>query len=299
MSSIFVGADVGATKTSVLVLDGDRVVGQAEGAGAAMRPGRGLMSATTIADVVRRALGTARVLRAEALVVGAAGAGRQLERDELREALRGEALANRLQVTGDIDIALAAAFGEGAGIVVTAGTGSVAVARDPAGKIRRSGGYGWQMGDEGSGYAIGRAALGAVGRAADDRSPATSLSTRLLVAARCENLDALIRWASKAAVSEVAGLAPMVLEEAMRGDAVATGIAEYASRELSQLVLHLLPHFPGEAKVSVAFNGGLLQGGLPLFKMLTHKLEEERRLQLHTEAINPALGAARLASKLS
>jgi len=90
-----------------------------------------------------------------------------------------------------------------------------------------------------------------------------------------------------------------VLEEAMRGDAVATGIAEYASRELSQLVLHLLPHFPGEAKVSVAFNGGLLQGGLPLFKMLTHKLEEERRLQLHTEAINPALGAARLASKLS
>jgi N-acetylglucosamine kinase-like BadF-type ATPase len=299
MSNLFVGADVGATKTSVVVLDGERVAGKAEGAGAAMRTGRGLMSATTIAEVVRQALAMAGALRGDALVVGAAGAGRQLERDELRQALRGEDLANRLQVTGDIEIALAAAFGDGSGIVVTAGTGSVAIARDPGGMIRRSGGYGWQMGDEGSAYAIGRAALGAVGRAADARSPATTLSTRLLAAARCETFETLIRWASNAAVAEVAGLAPSVLEEATRGDAVATGIAEYAARELSQLVLHLLPHFPGETKVPVAFNGGLLQGGLPLFTMLTRKLEEEGRVILRTEAIDPARGAAQMAAKLA
>ena len=106
-------------------------------------------------------------------MVGAAGAGREPEREELRKALRGENLAPTVVVTTDIEIALAAAFTDGPGIVVSAGTGSVAVGRDQAGKRHRIGGYGWQMGDEGSGYAIGRAALGAVSRAVDARSPKT------------------------------------------------------------------------------------------------------------------------------
>ena len=82
-------------------------------------------------------------------MVGAAGAGRPEERDELRSALRSEDLADQIHITGDIEIALAAAFGNDPGIVVTSGTGSVAVARDSFGRLHRAGGYGWQMGDEG------------------------------------------------------------------------------------------------------------------------------------------------------
>ena len=63
-------------------------------------------------------------------VVGAAGAGREPEREELRKALRAENIATNVVVTTDIDIALAAAFDDGPGIVVSAGTGSVAVGRD-------------------------------------------------------------------------------------------------------------------------------------------------------------------------
>ena len=107
--------------------------------------------------------------------------------------------------------------------MVSAGTGSVAVGRDRAGQHHRIGGYGWQMGDEGSGYAIGRAALGAVSRAADGRSPRTALSERVLAATRSENFDALVRWAAGASPAEVAALAPHVLDVAAHGDIARPG----------------------------------------------------------------------------
>ena len=122
---------------------------------------------------------------------------------------------------------------------MSAGTGSIAVARDSAGALQRLGGYGWQMGDEGSGYSIGRAALGAASRARDGRSPATALEHRMLEAARCSDFDALVRWAAAATPGEVASLAPHVLEVAAAGDPVAQGIADYAARELSLLALLL------------------------------------------------------------
>ena len=179
MPKVLIGADVGGTKTAVAVSRDGKIVGRADGPGAAVRPGRALASSSTIAEVVRQALSAAGLLLGDVLVVGAAGVGREPEREELRKALRGENVASSVVVTTDIEIALTAAFADGPGIVVSAGTGSVAVGRDRTGKRHRIGGYGWQMGDEGSGYAIGRASLGAVSRAVDDRSPKTALSDRL------------------------------------------------------------------------------------------------------------------------
>src|SRR3954466_4055298 len=237
MPKVLIGADVGGTKTAVAVSRDGKIVGRADGPGAALRPGRALVSSSAIADVVRQALAAAGLLSGDVLAVGAAGAGREPERDELRKSLRGENVATSVIVTTDIEIALAAAFAEGPGIVVSAGTGSVAVGRDRTGRQYRIGGYGWQMGDEGSGYAIGRAALGAVSRAADGRSPRTALTERVLSATRSDDVDALGRWAAGASPAEVAALAPPVLETAAGGDVLAQGIADYAARELSQLAV--------------------------------------------------------------
>ena len=151
MPKILIGADVGGTKTAVAVSKDGEIIGRAEGPGAAVRPGRALASASTIIEVVRGALHNAGRLTGDVLVVGAAGAGREAERGELRTALRNENVAAQVMVTTDIEIALANAFSHGPGIVVSAGTGSVAVGRDRTGKQHRIGGYGWQMGDEGSG----------------------------------------------------------------------------------------------------------------------------------------------------
>jgi glucosamine kinase len=297
MSPILVGADVGGSKTAVAVANGDAVLARASGPGAAVRPGRALQSAATIVEVVRQALASAGALRADVLVVGAAGAGRQPEQGELERALRNEQVAQRVVVVTDIQIALVAAFGDGPGIVVSAGTGSIAVGRDRAGTLRRMGGYGWQMGDEGSGYAIGRAALGAVSRAQDGRSPTTPLQSRLLGATRTADFDELVSWAATASPAQVAALAPHVLEVAAGGDVVARGILDYAARELSQLAICLQPLLGDRDRVPVALAGGLLDPDTPLRAAVLAKLEEHDGLAVVNAPIDAAMGALALAKR--
>jgi N-acetylglucosamine kinase-like BadF-type ATPase len=297
VTRILVGADVGGSKTAVGVSNGEAVLARAEGPGAAVRPGRALASASVIAEVVRQALASAGRLTGDVLYVGAAGAGREPERDELRKALRTENLATTVVVATDIEIALAAAFDEGPGIVVSAGTGSVAVGRDRSGKRHRIGGYGWQMGDEGSGYAIGRAALGAVSRAADGRSPRTALSERILATSRSDSFDALVRWAAGASPAEVAALAPQVLEVAAHGDPLAQGIADYAARELTQLAICLLPMMDLQPPVGVAITGGLLSSDGPLRRSVLARLKEEPGLTPVDTPVDAVLGAIRLAGR--
>jgi glucosamine kinase len=296
MPKILIGADVGGTKTAVAVSKDGVIVGRAEGPGAAVRPGRALASASTIIEVVRGALSDAGRLTGDVLVVGAAGAGRAPEREELRTAIRSENIVSSVVVTTDIEIALAAAFADGPGIVVSAGTGSVAVGRDQSGKRHRIGGYGWQMGDEGSGYAIGRASLGAVSRAADGRSPPTALSDRILKATRSADFDSLIRWAAGASPAEVAALAPHVLAVAAEGDPLAQGIADYAARELSQLAICLLPKMDLTPPVRVAITGGLLSQDQALRRALLAKLGQESAFQPTDAPVDAVAGALLLAA---
>jgi glucosamine kinase len=295
MPKVLIGADVGGTKTAVAVSREGKIVGRADGPGAAVRPGRALASSSTIAEVVRQALSAAGLLTGDVLLVGAAGVGREPERDELRKALRGENVAASVVVTTDIEIALAAAFADGPGIVVSAGTGSVAVGRDRTGKRHRIGGYGWQMGDEGSGYAIGRASLGAVSRAVDGRSPKTALSDRLLRATRSDDYEDLVRWAAGASPAEVAALAPHVLAVAASGDPLAQGIADYAARELSQLAICLVPKMDITPPIPVAVTGGLLGTDQQLRKTLLAKLAEEPLFQPTDTPVDAVAGALRLA----
>lgn len=293
--AILIGADVGGSKTAVGVSEGGDVLARADGPGAAVRPGRALASASVIAEVVRRTLAQIGRLAGDVLVVGAAGAGRDPEREELRRALRAETLADRVVVTTDIEIALAGAFEQGPGMVVSAGTGSIAVGRDRTGRRHRIGGYGWQMGDEGSGYAIGRAALGAVSRAHDGRSPRTALTDRVLATARATDFDALVRWAAGASPAEIAALAPDVLQVAAEGDPLAQGIADYAARELSQLAICLLPMMEVDPPVGVALTGGLLGGDQPLRRSVLARLGEQAGLHTIEDPVDAVTGALRLA----
>jgi glucosamine kinase len=180
---------------------------------------------------------------------------------------------------------------------VSAGTGSVAVGRDRAGKQHRIGGYGWQMGDEGSGYAIGRAALGAVSRAADGRSPRTALSERVLTASRSDSFEALIRWAAGASPAEVAALAPHVLDVAAHGDPLAQGICDYAARELTQLAVCLVPVMDLQLPVGVALTGGLLSADGPLRRSVLARLREDTNLAPIETRVDAVEGAIRLAGR--
>ena len=245
---ILIGADVGGSKTAVGVSEGGDILVRADGPGAAVRPGRALASAGMIAEVVRRALaGVGRLTgRRAPRRRGRRGPGSGAQRAG-QGAPRWRTSPMTWWSRPTSSWRSRARSRADPGIVVSAGTGSIAVGRDASGTHRRIGGYGWQMGDEGSGYAIGRAALGAVSRAHDGRSPRTALSDRVLAATRSADFDSLVRWAASASPSELAALAPHVLEVAAEGDPLAQGIADYAARELSQLAICLRPAPRGRA----------------------------------------------------
>jgi len=296
--SVVIGADVGGSKTTVVAEVDGRIHARVRAAGAALRPDMVLRSATTIADAIRKSLvGTGRI-SADAVVVGAAGAGRLEEAKELTRALRAEELADAVRVMTDGEIALVAAFGQSPGILILAGTGSVGLARDPEGNINRAGGYGWQMGDEGSGYALGRAALGVVGRAADGIAETTGLSERVLTATRSSDISRLVRWAAAAGQGEIAGLAPLVLETAESGDRLAAELVTRAANDLLNLAISLRLLFPEGDAIPVAMCGGVVQSG-PLADTLKAMLTDRADLAPVEDAVDPVLGALSLARDMA
>src|SRR6266581_4374534 len=245
--AVLLGVDSGGSHTTVVVGDPQgRALSRAEGPGSAMRPGGAERSAAVILDVARRATAQAQIsLPATFALVGAAGAGRAPEQE-----------------------ALAAAFENKPGILINAGTGSIAYARTQDGRVHRAGGYGWQLGDEGGGYWLGRRALAAAARAQDGLEESSTLLERLLVALGLQTFDDLIRWTATATPAQVAALAPHVLNAAREGEIVAQRIVADGAVEIAQLVRMLTRHFSGTELIKMATIGGLLRPGSPLLMAL-------------------------------
>jgi len=278
------------------------ILGRADGPGAAMRPGGASASAAVLAETARRAAtqaGGGGELPVARAVVGVAGAGRDQEQSELAHALVTAGVARQVRVLPDGAVALATAFDDGPGILVNAGTGSVAYARDPSGALHRAGGYGWQLGDEGGGYWLGRRALEVAARAQDGRGEGSTLLARLLSALGLQQFDDLVRWTATATPSQVAALAPHVLNAAREGEVVARRAVDQAAAELVELVATLASAFPGTGPIPVAVAGGLLLPHSPLAAAFGQRLADEvKRARLVADRIDPALGALKLAAEM-
>lgn len=300
--SILLGVDVGGSHMAAAIARPDfLVLGRAEGPGVPMRSGGAAATAAAVADITARAARAAGVtLPVDRAMVGAAGAGRALERRELKQALAAHGVARALEVVADGEIALAAAFGTEPGILINAGTGSIAYARDRHGRLRRSGGYGWQLSDEGGGYWIGRRALAAAAKARDCGGDGGTLLARLLAALTLREFDDLVRWAARATPPEVAALAPHVLAAATAGDPAARHIVADAATELVSLVQVVEAMFPPDDLLSVAAAGGLLRPGSALLEAFAARLVTALpRARLRDVTVDAPLGALRLAAELA
>jgi len=298
---VLLGVDCGGSHTAVAIGDGTgRVVARAEGPGSAMRPKGADASAAVIADTARRAAAQAGMqLPADAAVVGAAGAGREPEQRALTAALVAAGVARTVRVIGDSEIALAAAFGDEPGILVNAGTGAIAYARSPDNRLHRVGGHGWQLGDEGGGYWLGRQALAAAAQSQDGRAESSTLLERLLLALGVRDFDDVIRWAATASPAQVAALAPHVLNAAAEGEAVAQRLVVDAAAELARLVEVLARRFAGAEPIRVAVAGGLLRKDSPLFAALRGALGTNvARARLLDGPVDAPTGALLLAARL-
>ena len=304
-TNIVVGVDAGGSKTRVLVANTDaEVLAETVGAGAAMAPGNADYSAELIAALVRSALDSAETSDTVPLVlyVGAAGAGREAEQIALQGALAAIEIADEVVVETDASIALADAFGEGSGILLIAGTGSIAYGRSPSGLMARCGGWGSVFGDEGSGTWLGRRALSVVAAAHDGREPETALTGAILTAAQVNEVEELIPWAVAADRHAIAALAPSVLAMAMQDDVRANSLVDMAVEELVMHVRALARSLfvDDRAAFDIALAGGLLHKGSLLRKRL------ERRLRgaapgatLHQDEVDPARGAVKSALRMT
>ena len=141
---------------------------------------------------------------------------------------------SRVLVVNDALVALEAGAPGQPGVVVISGTGSISYGRNAAGEAARSGGWGYVLGDEGSGYWIGRAALRAVLRESDRRGPRTALSGLLLRHFGVTHAQGLIHEVYNANLKPAAigALAQCVQAAFSEGDGVATGILRAAAGEL-------------------------------------------------------------------
>jgi glucosamine kinase len=296
---VAIGVDAGASRTTAVLVTADgKEMRRAEGPGGAMRPGQATRAAGTIVETARRAtFGTRVTLPVPRAVVGVAGAGRAPEREQLAAELQAQAaLAREVRVMGDVELALHAAFGASPGIVIAAGTGSAAYARAPDGSVHRAGGYGWQLGDGGGGYWLGRRALALVAREQDNPGEITTLGKRVMRALGLGSFDDMVRWATTATPAQVAALAPEVLLSASSGDLASRDAVREAALELSYLVVALARRFAGGEPPQVAATGGLLGPESPLRGALADRLADMAPgSRLREGTLDPALAAARLA----
>jgi len=302
---LVVGVDGGGSKTRVLVADGrGEPLGEAEGPASAVRPGEAEHSANVITECVREALGAAGVAgeRPVALCVGVAGVGRPAEREQLWRALVERDIADEVSVVPDAQVALDDAFGDGSGILLVAGTGSIGFGRGPTGVAARVGGWGPVCGDEGSGAWIGRRALSVVTASLDGREPETALVGAVLTAAELSEPGELVGWAASATPAQLATLAATVVSVAQNGDLRANSILDLAAEELALHVRTLARQlFADErAACSVALAGGLLRSGSALRKRLEHRLKSSTPgAQIIAGEVRPERGAMRAALALA
>ena len=247
---------------------------------------------------LRRAAGHAPIVRA--VCAGIAGVDRRQVHRPLLAWMRTHLPARIHLLTTDAAIALAAAVRNAPGIIVIAGTGSIAFARDDHGKLLRAGGWGIPFDDRGSGYELGRSAVSAALEACDGRGAQTSLMTRICDHLRLGNITEIA--AQQLEQQQVAALFPLVLAAASEGDLVARHLCDDAGRDLAGLAVALLKRAGWIRRPTrVVTTGGVFRSSIAIRRAFTRQLRRFAPLArvelLERPPVEGALWLARNAGK--
>jgi N-acetylglucosamine kinase-like BadF-type ATPase len=293
------GIDVGGTKTVCLLADeAERVIADGREEGANLQGAGELVLEKVLHSVMEKTLEGTGVLPS-AICLGIAGVDRASDEAVVRSIMNRIGYKARILVVNDALIALQAGVGSSPGIVIVSGTGSIAYGRNDHGEASRAGGWGYVLGDEGSGYWIGRLALRAVVRHADGRGRVTSLTPRLLAHFGVERANELIHkiYHEELSPRSIAAVAKYVQHARDEGDMVAAGILNQAADELMTAATAVMTRLElTDQEFTFVLAGGMFHA-VPwlcdqmqfLLPALAHKSNVMRLNQ------EPALGAVRLA----
>ena len=228
------GIDAGGTKTVCLLADWQgAIVSEGRAGGANLHSAGELAVEKAVHEAMEAAIAD-RDITPAAICLGIAGVDREDEARTVRAIMRRIGYKSRVLVVNDALIGLVAGARDEPGIAINAGTGSIVYGRNAAFEAARAGGWGHMIGDEGSGYWIGRESLAAVMRASDGRGPETRLTAEILAHFNVDDESRLPRivYDREMPRVSVAALGPITQRVAEQGDAVAVRILERAAEEL-------------------------------------------------------------------
>ncbi len=244
------GIDGGGTKTVCVVMDKTgQVIGRGE-AGPSNYQSIGIEATQKSIEIaIIKAVKATNItypLAIQGMGIGLAGVGRPQDIQtvetllkplqlKLSQFITWQILPQHLSITGDNEIALMGGVGDRVGIVAIAGTGSQVYGQNQQGKTKRVGGWGYILGDEGSGYNISVKGLQAALKSYDGRLPATDLIERFKTHLGLNQIENLIEviYRQGWSIAEIAALAPIVDQAAVEGDAIAKEIITTAMNELT------------------------------------------------------------------
>ena len=293
------GIDAGGTKTVCLVADEHgHVLGSARGPGANLAT----LGELEVEKVLHEVMEQAMVGQSDApavICLGIAGVDRAEDAAIIRSIMRRIGNKAPVLVVNDALIALEAGAGDGPGIVLIAGTGSICYGRNDRGHAARAGGWGYILADEGSGWWMGQRAIQAVMRQADGRGPATSLTSRVLAHFGVTDAGMLVFevYYHDPRRRLIAGLGPAVQASVDEGDPVAREIVADAAGELALAARSVAEKLEMRgAQFPLVLSGGAFRVVTSLLADLTSRVAEVvPRGQPRLLDVEPAMGAVRLA----
>jgi N-acetylglucosamine kinase-like BadF-type ATPase len=302
----YLGIDGGGTKTTAALGDESRLLASAAaGPSNIVRAGEA-RARESLHQSVRQACAAAGITPAQIArtCVGGSGAARP-ELAEIVRSIVAEIVPTPVDVVGDMEIALEAAFDTGPGVIVIAGTGSIAFGRDLDGNTARAGGWGFAISDEGSAHWIGRAAVSAVLRAADLQDPNVETRSKfekspyvgaLLKSWGVTSLADLARAANSIPPPDFAALFPAV---AASSDDLAAHVLTSAGGELAQLATAVIRRLAWhEAKIPVAMTGGVFRHAPAVREVFYNEVRKlEARVEINPAVVDPVEGALKMARR--
>jgi N-acetylglucosamine kinase len=295
--SYVLGVDGGASGTRCVIADlSGRLL--ARGTGGPSNPITAGVdaAASSIKEAVDEAIEDCGIRRFSLACMGVAGAVRPLVEDALRSRLS-DMDVEKLNIVSDAIIALAGATGCSPGVVVISGTGSIAYGENDEGETAKAGGWGWRLGDEGSGNNIGSRALIAAVRSHDGRDPPTVLIKKVMTALGLMDMSEIIErvYLGGMGVEDVSALAPLVGEAAGEGDEEAIRILEGAGAELGLAALAVVRKLGLRGKFIIAPTGGAFNLGILKASFSEVIKQGAAQCDIVSPRFEPAIGAALLA----
>jgi len=293
------GIDAGGTKTVCLLADeSGRVLAKAYGSGANLQASGELEVEKVLHRLMEETLSQHDV-RPDSICLGIAGVDRPTDAQAVQAIMRRIGFKTRVVVVNDALIALVAGVGEQPGVVIIAGTGSIAYGVDGNRRACRAGGWGYLLGDEGGGFWIGRAALAAVVRQFDGRGPATRLTELVLAEMQMATPSELIHAIYDRGLQRplVAGLANVVQQAMLAGDAVASHILARAGEELVGAAASVVTRLGMRGDVFPTILAGGIFKAIPALSadVCERMAEVAPRSEVRPLEVEPAHGAVTLA----